>query len=125
MRVNEHYFNRLCNFLRNTEHVFNYSENSEFIRGQGTKIISTVKLKHEDHNWIISSRDEGLVSVVIFADKTYYATIDLAKESIEGKGKVFSNQTSLGPDDFPEGVWDFAERLIHLQNNAVSFILSL
>ena len=62
---------------------------------------------------------------VIYADKTYYATIDLNKEKIESQGKVFSNQAPLGPDDFPEGVWDFAERLIYLQNNAVSFILSL
>lgn len=129
MRVNESYFNRLVIFLTNLELAYNYREDSEFIRGAGTtRVIPSLKLKHCNCNWIISSRDEDLISLVIMSKepkKTYYASIDLKSERIVSKGKVFSNDDVLGPDDFPDGVWNFAERLIYLRNNAVSFILNL
>lgn len=126
MRVNESYFKRLYTFLEKEGMPFNVSEQTEFIRGRGNQVIITVKFNHTDCKWIVSARDEEFVNLIIMArEKTYYASIDIEGRCISFNGRKFSDIDKEMPEDFPKDTWEFAERMVHLKSNAMSFILDL
>lgn len=127
MYLNEHYFNRLFNFLEGNRIKYKFSSTSEYSRSDGILKIPTVKFKNLKSDWIISTRNPDRICVIIMGSETNIIYIDLTKEELTSEGiRPHGNWEIPKKEDFnDEEIWNFITRLVFLENNAIDFVLSL